>query len=245
MLKGAIQAAHAGSQNSARLTRALACAVVDLGLQPRGPRPGFGFRLVPVTFTTVGCQIATVKKNSSRATSSISTIIDSLYLQHFFSYAADAKSEKHLTMHIERVLPHADANVRSLLPDVAWKGKGGSAAATQLVAKTVPKQISTAPQKPREAAGPQLQAMGEPLPHTATGADSVQAGEEQDVQKGSTLPGSGLVPSLQVQATVLLHCSNPRLFSGHGRYLGQTKSPGSLQSVCLQACEQVSYDNSV
>lgn len=132
VLKRAIQAAHAGTEESARFTCAIACAVIDLGLQPREPSLGFGFQLAPVTFTALGSAIAVVKKSSSLAASKIPRIIDSLNLQHFFSYTTDVNSEKQLTMHIAHVLPHADASVRSLLPDVAWRGKGVSSAAAKL-----------------------------------------------------------------------------------------------------------------
>lgn len=117
LLKTAIQDEHRGAQESARFTRAIGCAVIDLGLQQLAGHKGF--KLVPVAFTNVGIAIATLKKNSSVANSSIATIIEKLQLHQYFSFVADAKSEKHLSMHMAKVLPHASHTVKSLLP-FAW-----------------------------------------------------------------------------------------------------------------------------
>lgn len=224
--KEVLKRAHAGTEESARFTCAIACAVIDLGLQPREPSLGFGFQLAPVTFTALGSAIAVVKKSSSLAASKIPRIIDSLNLQHFFSYTTDVNSEKQLTMHIAHVLPHADASVRSLLPDVAWRGKGVSSAAAKLA--TGHMQSPIAPQKPQNLAGPQSQATKVPLPlYTSTGADSLHAGEQPRDCTRSAQPGNARVPSLQVQANAMPHCCNPHCFQSMAATLMLTEFRGS------------------
>jgi hypothetical protein len=64
--------------------------------------------------------ISEMKKQTSCASMSISDIIRKLCLQQYFSFIADAKSEKHLTVHIAAVLPHPSSTIRSLLPNAPW-----------------------------------------------------------------------------------------------------------------------------
>lgn len=189
-----------GTQDSARFTRAIACAVADFGLRPRGG--SLGFRFVPVTFSHVGGAIAIVKKNSPLATSSITAIIEELHLQQYFSYRADAKSEKHLTMRIAYVLPHVDATIKSLLPDVAWRDTGLSASAADLVAR-----VST--EKGQNHAAPHTQytvsehaGVGmHPSSCTSTGPYKLQAAGQQADFRSSTTPSRGSVVSPQLQTT--------------------------------------------
>lgn len=195
MLRAAIQTEHAGTQDSAKFLRAMGCAVIEIGLRTRGSS---GFRLAPVTFTSVGVAIAEVKQNSPLATSNTTAIIADLHLQRYFSYAANAKSEKHLTMHIAHVLPQADATIKSLLPDVMWKDKDPSlSAADHIVSVPVQEgqaQLSKAAQK--QSTIPVLPSVGMPsAPHTPTGLDKPPVVEQQADQKSSTLPSSGFLVS--------------------------------------------------
>ena len=206
MLKAAIRVEHVGTDDPAKFVRAIGCAVIDLGLNPRGR---FGFQLAPVAFTNVGLAIAAVKKNSRLATSPITAIIAELHLQQFFSYAADAKSEKHLTMHVAYVLPLADTTVRSLLPDVEWRDKGPSPSAADHTANASVDdrhaQTPTAASKQPTAADPQ--AVGMPLaPHTPTGIDQPQAAEQQTDPIISPPPNSSFAVSLHFRALAFVWC---------------------------------------
>lgn len=209
MLMAAIQTEHAGTQDSAKFIRAMGCAVIDLGLRTRG---SFGFRLDRVTFTSVGIAIAAIKKNSPLATSNTTAIIADLHLQQYFSYVADAKSEKHLTMHIAHVLPHADATIQSLLPDVTWRYRGPSPSAADhtvnvLVQKGLVQkgQAQTPAAAPKQSTIPVPQPVGMPsAPHTPTGLDTVA--EQEAYHKSNPSPGSGF--------TVVSSFSKPLHFGG-------------------------------
>ncbi len=76
--------------------------------------------LTRVVFTKVGIAIAGMKKQTPFASKSISDIIQQLDLHQYFSFVADAKSEKHLTVHIAALLPHPSSTIRSLLPQAPW-----------------------------------------------------------------------------------------------------------------------------
>ncbi len=117
-LKAAVQAQHAGSTNTARFTAAIASAAIELGLKSSSSQAGFV--LTRVVFTKVGLAIAGMKKQTPFASKSISDIYQQLDLQQYFSFVADAKSEKHLTMHIAALLPHPSSTIRSLLPHAPW-----------------------------------------------------------------------------------------------------------------------------
>ena len=203
ILKAAVKAEHAGTEDPAKFLRAIGCAVIDLGLRPRG---GCGFQLSPVTFTTVGIAIAAVKKNSHLASSNLTGIIADLHLQQYFSYAADAKSEKHLTMHVAHVLPRADTTVKTLLPDVAWRDQGSSPFAADHTANASVDegyaQTSTAASKHvPEPQAMDTQAVEMPsAPHTPTGLDKPQAAEQQADTTISTPTSSGFAVSLDLQA---------------------------------------------
>lgn len=191
----AIQTEHAGTQDSAKFIRAMGCAVIDLGLRTRG---SFGFRLARVSFTSVGIAIAAVKKNSPLATSNTTAIIADLHLQQYFSYVADAKSEKHLIMHIAHVLPHADATIQSLLPDVTWRYRGPSPpAADHIVNVLVQKgQAQTPAAAPKQSPIHVPQPVGMPsAPHTPTGLDKPSVAEQEANHKSNPSPGSGFTVS--------------------------------------------------
>ena len=195
MLRAAIQTEHAGSQESAKFIRAMGCAVVEIGLRTRG---SFGFKLAPVTFTSVGVAIAAVKQNSRLATSNTTAIIADLHLQQYFSYVADAKSEKHLTMHIAHVLPHADATIQSLLPDVTWRHRGPSpSAADHIVIVPVQKgQATTLTATQKQSTIPAPLPVGMPsAPHTPTALDKPPVAEQEAKHKSNTSPGSGFTVS--------------------------------------------------
>lgn len=117
-LKAAVQAQHASSTDAARFTAAIASAAIELGIKSSSSQTGF--MLIPVVFTKVGMAISEMKKQSSCASMSISDIIRKLRLQQYFSFVADAQSEKHLTVHIAAVLPHPSSTIRSLLPHAPW-----------------------------------------------------------------------------------------------------------------------------
>ncbi len=117
-LKAAVRTQHGSSTDAARFTAAIASAAIELGLKSSSSQTGFV--LIPVVFTKVGIAIAGMKKQTPYASMSISYIIQNLYLQQYFSFVADAKSEKHLTVHIAAVLPHPSSTIRSLLPHAPW-----------------------------------------------------------------------------------------------------------------------------
>ena len=202
-LKAAIKAEHVGTEDSDNFLRAIGCAVIDFGLRPRG---GFGFQLSPVTFTNVGIAIAAVKKNSHLASSNMTAIIADLHLQQYFSYAADVKSEKHLTMHVAHVLPNAHIIVKSLLPDVAWRDKGPSPFAADHTANASVDEghAQTPTAALKQFSVPEPQAVEMPsAPHTPTGLDKPQAVEQQADTKISK-PSSGFAVSLHLQALPIL-----------------------------------------
>ena len=122
VLKHAIQLQHKGSELSAKFTRAIVCAAVDLGLQARTGLKGY--KLQHVTFTSIGPALTSLKKSSSMANSKTAAVIETLQLQQYFSFKADIQSDKHLIVHIAKVLPDASTAVRSILPDVKWLNPG-------------------------------------------------------------------------------------------------------------------------
>ena len=116
VLKRAVQDEHRGAEESARFTSAIGCAVIALGLQ-RIPGQE-GFKLMPVTRTSVGKTIIPEKMNSSVAKSSVASVIQKLQLHQYFSLVAVTDGDEHLTMHTAKVLPYASPIVKSLLPSV-------------------------------------------------------------------------------------------------------------------------------
>ncbi|DBA79023.1 TPA: PFAM ATPase associated with various cellular activities (AAA) [Trebouxia sp. C0004] len=128
-LKAAVQAQHASSTDAAKFTAAIASAAIELGLKSSSSSQA-GFVLTCVVFTKVGVAIAGMKRQSSCASMLISDIIQKLYLQQYFTFVADAKSEKHLTVHIAAVLPHPSSSIRRLLPNAPWSLPSLSATAS-------------------------------------------------------------------------------------------------------------------
>ena len=126
LLKQSIQAEHCGTEDPAKFAFAIGSAVIDLGLRQRVD--GAGFRLEPVLLAPVGNLIAAVKKKSCLRNSSISSIIE-VHLQQNFSVTADVVSNKHITMHLAKVLPQASSQIRALLPGVKWPASQQAAAA--------------------------------------------------------------------------------------------------------------------
>ena len=157
------------------------------GLQPTAG--GLGFRLVPVTFTHVGSAIAMMKKNSTMATFNMAVIMQVLKLQRYFSYKSSA-SEKHLTMRIAHVLPHADATIKSFLPVVACMNSRPSPFEAGHYALSAEKEHAATPAATQPVPEP---AMWVPrASHTPPGLNKAQDIGQQSDPEGSTTSSSAV-----------------------------------------------------
>lgn len=208
-LKAAVQAQHASSTDTARFTAAIASAAIELGLKSSSSQTGFV--LIPVVFTKVGMAMSKMKKQSSCASLSISDTIQKLGLQQYFSFVADAQSEKHLTVHIAAVLPHPSSTIRSLLPHAPWSLPSLSPTASSLA-------LPAAACKPAAGTSSSLQALCADSTPGPVASRSVRLTKAKQNAQGSARSGQaddplqhGFSGRLDINSEVLLlllHSSN-------------------------------------